>query len=414
MILAMVAMLAVMAVIAVGSMLLRDTQDIISNEAHAGQAVSLSMAGLTEALSWFRRQTAQPVTSFSPQRDLAANPPINDTDDANIGIVREFEISQSFGLWGRYEVRTYALDASGGTVLVVRDVSVDRNLTSMDNGWAWYVESKGIIFKKADATAYQTTSFYNPPISSPSSYAYTPNRTAMWTSVGWRPYVTIVTSATSSTEIRRLVFQPPAGGGALCSRRGDNVTIAAKARVAGGSKPGLLYPTGTGNSSQSGELTGTPARLVVSPAADYQDGVASVFGGMTKTDLRTTADLYATAMSSLPSRLPEYSLVYYKGNPTFTASQPLRGTGILFVEGNLTIDYDSNSFYSGIIYVEGTYTQRSPSLVKGMVIVTSTCRLEGVGDYAELDYDPELLNQVLMFMGQYRFSKPITFVRTAD
>jgi hypothetical protein len=40
--------------------------------------------------------------------------------------------------------------------------------------------------------------------------------------------------------------------------------------------------------------------------------------------------------------------------------------------------------------------------------------MEGVGDFAELDYDPDILNQVLMFMGQYRFCKPITFVRTAD
>jgi hypothetical protein len=135
---------------------------------------------------------------------------------------------------------------------------------------------------------------------------------------------------------------------------------------------------------------------------------------MANSDLKTTADLYAESVTALPATLPEYSLVYFKGNPTFGPDHPLRGTGILFVEGNLTIDYDSNSFYSGIIYVQGNYVQRSPSMVKGLVIVTGTATVQGLGDFAELDYDPDMFSQILIFMGQYRFSKPITFVRTAD
>ena len=37
------------------------------------------------------------------RRDLAAVPPVNETDDAAIGLVREYEIGPN--LWGRYEVR---------------------------------------------------------------------------------------------------------------------------------------------------------------------------------------------------------------------------------------------------------------------------------------------------------------------
>ena len=418
-VLVVIALVMVMGIITAGAILLRNSQDVISDEAHVGQAVSISMAGLSEALSWFRRQIVQPVQTFSPQLNLNANPPINDTDDPNVGIVREFQISQAFGLWGRYEARLLKTKSGGGTAPVVRDVSVDRNLAPTDpptsNGWSWYIESTGIIFKKADSTTYLTANFYQTPIP-----PYMPNGTSVTTLLGPRPYVRIVTSATTCTEIRRLVIQPPGAGGALCSHRGDAATIGTKSRVAGGKKPGIVYPTGTGSPTKTGELTGTPTggstpgQLIVSPASNYVDSVSGVFGGMSNNDLRTTADIYATSVSSLPSELPQYGLIYFKGNATFDSSHPLVGAGILFVEGNLTIDSNSNSFYGGVIYVQGNYIQRSPSLVKGLVIVTGTSSLSGTGDFAELDYDPNILNQVLMFMGQYRFSKPITFVRTAD
>jgi hypothetical protein len=405
--------MAITAIIAIGSMLLQDTQAVISGEIHIGQAVSISTAGLVEGLSWFRHQTAQPVTAFQPKRDMEASPPVNETDDPTIGIVREFEISHTNGLWGRYEVRLTNVDSSGRAYPVVRDISVERNLVQADpplpNGGAWHLESTGTIFKKANSATYQTTSFYRPGFP-----PYIPNRTVVQTPLGPRPYVTIVTSAVTCTEVRRMIVLPPAGGGALCSRRGANAVLGARSRVVGDKKPGLAYPKNTGDPSTAGELTGSPAKYVVDPPTDYADSVSDVFGGMDKNDLRTTADIYAESITALPTVLPEYSLVYFKGAPTFNASRSLRGTGILFVEGDLTIDYDSNSFYSGIIYVEGNYVQRSPSMVKGLVIVTGAATLEGIGDLAELDYDSNICNQVLLFMGQYRFSKPMTFVRTAD
>src|SRR5262249_6074810 len=67
-----------------------------------GQAVEFARSGLVEALGWFRKQTAQPVTAFQPQLDETARPPVLDTSEPDVGIVREFQISGS--LWGRYEV----------------------------------------------------------------------------------------------------------------------------------------------------------------------------------------------------------------------------------------------------------------------------------------------------------------------
>ena len=66
------------------------------------QAVMAARSGLTEALSWLRRQTSQPVTQFAPILAEGAIPPVLDTEDPGIGLVRDFQISGS--LWARYEV----------------------------------------------------------------------------------------------------------------------------------------------------------------------------------------------------------------------------------------------------------------------------------------------------------------------
>lgn len=70
-----------------------------------GQTYNVAMAGATDGLSWFQEQTTQPVTVFSPQRNLAATPPINDTESTSIGIVRTFPVSDLGNVWGRYEDR---------------------------------------------------------------------------------------------------------------------------------------------------------------------------------------------------------------------------------------------------------------------------------------------------------------------
>ena len=67
-----------------------------------GQALQFARAGLIEGLGWFRKSKTQPVTDFDPVFDPGANPPVLETIDPEIGIVREFQISGS--VWGRYEV----------------------------------------------------------------------------------------------------------------------------------------------------------------------------------------------------------------------------------------------------------------------------------------------------------------------
>src|SRR3981081_1838851 len=54
---------------------------------YQGLAINAATAGLNKALSWFRRQTAQPVTSFTPAATSTGPPPVNDSDNSAVGLV---------------------------------------------------------------------------------------------------------------------------------------------------------------------------------------------------------------------------------------------------------------------------------------------------------------------------------------
>src|SRR5690606_18676464 len=104
-----------------------------------GQAAQFARAGLTEALGWFRRQTTQPVTVFAPVLDTTVTPPVLDTMDPDVGIVREFEIAGV--IWGRYEVwKAWAGDPDPERLawrqqVQVEDISAERGIAGAGNVW---------------------------------------------------------------------------------------------------------------------------------------------------------------------------------------------------------------------------------------------------------------------------------------
>ena len=84
------------------------------------------------------------VTLFKPVVDPSANPPINDTDDTTIGIVRTYQVSAPGRLMGRYEVRigdsttgTGVLDVSAqhvGIDLALAGLTIARLAVSVPSG----------------------------------------------------------------------------------------------------------------------------------------------------------------------------------------------------------------------------------------------------------------------------------------
>lgn len=369
---ALFAMVVVTGLLFVGMDHLKASAHATENRFRAqGQALDLARAGVVDAYAWFRRQSTQPVATFAPQLDLAAVPPVNETDEPALGLVREFEISPGF--FGRYEVRRF-VDADGNgradTGEGVFDATQARGLSG--TGTVWHIESHGYVFRQVDPLV---------------AWNVAPNER--------------IAGAFVATEIRRLSLAPP-GAAAICSARGSNVTVGSRGRVDGtATGAGVIYPPSTGTATSSGQLTGSPAQGSVS---GYTATFMSVFG-VSSNELKSVANLRMPGTGLLPNPFPEDSIVFIEGNHTVTSAAPLRGTGILVVEGNLTIAANSNTYFTGLIYVTGSYTQNAPSIVRGTVIAGGTVSVSGVSDFSEVVYDRGVIDSLLQNIGRYRISK---------
>ena len=364
--------------------------------ADPAHARAVAAAGIVDAFAWFRRQQVQPVMTFAPQLDLAADPPINETADPARGLVRDYEIAPN--LWGRYEVRlTRAgepyVDADANGHFDAGESFTDTN----GNGkWDGEGETHDISTERGQpgtGTVWQLVSH---------GYLYSRPRTdlPLDTSPNTR-----LAYATVATEIRRLTITPPAAAG-ICSQRGDVVTVGNRGRIVGGAGAAVAYPqaTGTPTFETGSEVGGSPP---ASGQPSYGADIDDVFG-VTMTELRSMADLSTSDPTSLPSPIGNYSLTVVDGDVTFDEDRPLRGTGIVVINGNCTLSSSSNSFFSGLLWVAGDLTVRAPAYLRGVFIAGGDVDVRGVGgDYAEINYDDGIISELLFLMGQYRHSKAI-------
>lgn len=330
---------------------------------YSGQAMNMARAGITEALSWFRRQTTQPVTVFAPRLDPLVDPPVNETEDPAIGIVRSLEISSMARVWARYEVR---IDR-------VADITEQRGLSGF--GGVWQIDSEGILYRNMDPAM---------------PYNEEPNR--------------VLARVRLATEIRRLMIVLPAPS-ATCIATPVGSNFGTRSKVIGGSGMGCVYPP-VGAPTITGTISGTPAQSTVNP---YKGTIQDVFG-VTDAELRALADQYTTDPSALTSPLPQDKLIYMDGDITFDAARPLEGTAVLVVNGDVTVMASTNAVFNGLLYVNGNCTINAPALVRGVVITNGTLTLTGTGDYVEIDYDSAILDQLLRTLGQYRYSCPVSLV----
>lgn len=355
----------------VGGITLKTSKQRSETEFRAsGQARNVARAGLVDGYSWFRRQTTQPVTSFAPLRDELANPPILDTEDPAIGLVRHFRISGD--IWARYEVRK--LDPKNPE-LAIRDVSLLRGLTG--TGQAWHLGSVGYVYRRRDPAL---------------AFNESPNE--------------ILGSARGYTEIRRITFSPPALA-AVNAGRGDQCNIGSRARVRGNSGAGLVYPLATGSPTVTGDVSGTPQWTGMNPVS-YVQTPEAIFG-VSLPELKSIADDVIHSAANFPSPIPRESLIVKEGDMTFDDTTPLRGTGVIYVNGNVVVDASPSNFFNGLLFANGSITFRAPSLLRGVVICTGAFSMSGVGDYAEIEFDEDVLTSLMLKMGQYRVSKAMRF-----
>lgn len=343
-----------------------------------GQTFNGADAGLTDALSWFQRQSVQPVTTFAPARNLAATPPVNDTEIPAIGIVRTYPVSGLGNVWGRYEVRRTE----------VKDVSVQRAKTG--TGTIWQLESTGILFRDSNNDSQLTWLDGN------GNGVYDKGEPGE-----------VLATRRVRADIQRLSLVLPAGNSAIQAQTCSavNLTTGTSAvRVLGSTAGiGIGCRSGTGSPTTSGTtVTGTPGlQTNVNP---FSSAIANIFG-VTQSELVSLANVTASDVNGLPAALPPMSLIVIQGNATFTIARPLIGSGILVVLGNLTIPANSSSSFNGVIYVTGNYTQNAPSLVSGTVIALGNIRLVGASDFSEIDWDAAIVQQIRSQLGGYRFSR---------
>lgn len=371
-------------IVLTGAILLRAHQTKTEvNFRTRGQASQFARAGLIEALGWFRKQSAQPVLTFQPRLDLVANPPVTETADPEIGLVREFQISGS--VWGRYEIwREWEADPiperlAWRRLMQARDVSTERGAAG--SGSVWLVKSVAHVFRRNDAAK---------------AYNEQPNH--------------VLGTATVETELRRLTLVPP-GMAAVCVGTARGSRIASKVNIQGATGAAVFFRAGDGTPSVSGGAI-TVGGVVGSTS--YDDTTQAVFG-VTEEDLRGLADDRITQSSAFPATLPARSL-YHVAVPTldFTSTRRLEGNGIVYVNGDVDFQGGNMSFFTGLLFVHGNVTMRETLEFNGTLICTGTVDITGSADWINITYDDSSLNTLRTEIGQYRLSGAIRSLRGED
>ncbi len=379
--------------ITMGSSSLKARQERTTVEINAnGHATQFARAGLIEAIRWFRQQPNQPVVEFAPRRDATAKPPVLETSEPDIGIVREFKIDGT--TWGRYEIwKQWDADPDRKRLefrqrVQCEDVSSGRDMHA--TGAAWRLRCVGYVFDRRDENK---------------RFDASPNR--------------VLGLEVLETEISRLFLKPP-GQAAINSGDPDGLDIKSGSQVLGGATAvGIYYRDKLGDPAD-GESPKDPEPMKIdngttsgtsstSRATAYKDSVKDVFG-VTKDVLRSMASTYVDDEEDFPDELPANGLVFVDiGNEKldFDSKRPLRGSGMLFVDGNLHIKSGSNSFYSGLIYVTGDIDIDSPAEIKGTIIGLDKIKTHGTGDYVKVEYDGTVLDTIQMNLATYRVSRAI-------
>ncbi|MEZ5963789.1 MAG: hypothetical protein R3F56_08080 [Planctomycetota bacterium] len=352
-----------------------------------GQSMQFARAGLIEALGWFRKQTSQPVMAFDPRLDTLATPPVLDTQEPDIGIVREFQIS---GLvWGRYEVWKQWDSDPNPTRLAWRrqvqceDISAQRGSAAAGN--VWLVRSVAYVFQRPDDTK---------------AYNVAPNR--------------VLGSSILETELRRLTLVPP-GMAAVCCGTAAGSAVRDKTNIQGAGGAAVYYRrNGTTTFTVSGGAVTQGGVTRNTSTQIYDDSVTAVFG-VTEDELRSLADDRITNPADFPQPVPRQTLCFVDvPNLDVTASRRLEGNAIVYVRGNVNFQTGNQSFFTGFLYVNGNLSMSESLEFNGTIICTGTVNIQGVADWINITYDDSALNSLRTEIGQYRLSGAIRGLQRED
>lgn len=272
-------------------LMLTDFQNVKQQQYLISNADSVARAGISDAIAWFMRQPNQPVKSgyppttfawadgaFNPQ--ISTNPLNSDTIDASIGIVKQYELSDTNSLWARYEVHRQTNPAvSPYNQFAVHDVSGERLAGQQDgDGDVWYIPSYGYIYRNLNPALP-----YNTP----------PNQ--------------VVASSLVSTEILKVTLTLQVPVAYIVNNGGPNgnptVQINNNGRIYGGTY-GCGRSSGANPQINAGAtVTGTSAQYNPKSFMLTQHTVQYVLGVSTA-QLRILSDYYVPRSASCPQISP--------------------------------------------------------------------------------------------------------------
>lgn len=391
-IIALLMSMVIVFLISVGGILILTSQKETLKYQHIlTQADNVARAGLMDATSWFKRQETQPVRSGNPPTTYTypdgafdpkynSNPLISDTIDESIGIVREYQLSEDGSTWARYEIyRQKDPLANPYDPHAVHDITEQR----MDGryngeGLVWYIESTGYIFRR-----------HNPSV----AFDESPNK--------------VVAKVRASTELMVVTLKLPAQAGVMSYGSGapnaEKIVINNNGWVVSeGDIPAIAWYEGKHKPKihQDGVVTEPKFGSCDDPT------VTSIFG-LSKDELQLVADVVVTNTSYLPAELPDMVFVYIKGDAYFNNAKPLKGSGVLFVDGNLYIEAYSESVFNGFVYVTGEAVVDEQSLISGSLVAYERFELSNNDsvNVAKVEHNSVVLNNVRNIACGYKENK---------
>lgn len=322
---------------------------------------TIATSGLTEAAAYLRRQPTQPVLQFAPQLEPSADPPLRDTIDPSIGLVREFQIHA--GLWGRYEVRNEeAIDVSASY--------------AEPPGTVWDVGARGYLYERLDPDK---------------PFDRAPNR--------------VISSRRLRTEIRGLPVDLPANA-AVILLDPNAIAMLGNGFVFGGSDPAVAYkkPPPGPLPIFDASITGTPTAIEID---GLSLGTTDLFR-LQSEKIRNLSDLVITSARQLPRKVIKDMVVFAPTNLDLEpANASLRGRMLLMVDGDMIANAGNNSDFSGIVFVHGNMQIKGPFRFRGTLVIGGQLDIGGTGEQVSIEYSASEVAALRAALSRYRVSRDL-------
>ncbi|MGV3522836.1 MAG: hypothetical protein ACO1RX_01350 [Candidatus Sericytochromatia bacterium] len=407
----------------------RDNQEEFRRRA---QAANIARAGIQDATGWFKKKSASsgavanpaPYPDTKPCADAAfapayhEDPKLRETEDADVGLVKDIILDPSRNLYGRYTIRKQPCTVGTGDVLpneaefdrlAAHDVTEERGKGVRGEGLMWSMVSEGVIYQRNDRQRNADGVFVKGPDDAPNK---------------------LLDSTQVSVEISRLSLRKPQAPITIVDPYlGDKSASSFNNRceVRGREARAVLIYEGTNRGSGTGtvpsnkptcqfeDCTGDRQNIDQRESTEVDPMTVQEIFGVTQNELRSISDFIHTGIDDLKRahldktagrmKLP-MALYYIENSITVTTSTPLTGSGILFVNGDLTAQADAFAF-SGLVYVTGTLTMNDNSDVAGAAVASRV--VCSPSQKAGFEYNIGILETVRDKLALYR-ENTVTFV----